>query len=119
MAYANCAGCSETTLYASFQMSRVASQYINTLTRLSASQQSVSRYFGSAILTFLNFAILEELVSKQQILGSSKLKEFADDNFKCDENGEKFSKWVENSAGKGEIARYEQFLLFPQRFQKT
>ena len=35
------------------------------------------------------------------------------------ENGEKFSKWVEKTAGKGEIARYEQFLLFPQPFQKT
>ena len=31
----------------------------------------------------------------------------------------KFSKWVENSVEKGEIARYEQFLLFPQCFQKT
>ena len=29
------------------------------------------------------------------------------------------SKWVENPEGKGEIARYEQFLLFPQCFQKT
>ena len=28
-------------------------------------------------------------------------------------------KWVENTVGKGEIARYEQFLLFPQCFQKT
>ena len=46
-------------------------------------------------------------------------KEFADDNFKFDENGRKFSKWVENTVGKGEIARYEQFLLFPQCFQKT
>ena len=27
--------------------------------------------------------------------------------------GIKFSKWVENNVGKGEIARYEQFLLFP------
>ena len=27
-------------------------------------------------------------------------------------------KRVENTAGKGEIARYEQFLLFPQCFQK-
>ena len=27
--------------------------------------------------------------------------------------------WVENTVGKGEIARYEQFLLFPQCFQKT
>ena len=28
-------------------------------------------------------------------------------------------KWVENTVGKGEIARYKQFLLFPQCFQKT
>ena len=25
--------------------------------------------------------------------------------------------WVENIVGKGEIARFEQFLLFPQCFQ--
>ena len=50
---------------------------------------------------------------------SSKLEEFADDNFKFDENGSKLSKRVENIVGKGEIARYEQFLLFPQCFQKT
>ena len=48
-----------------------------------------------------------------------KMKEFAYDNFKSNENGRKFFKWVENTAGKGEIARYEQFLLFPQCFQKT
>ena len=42
-----------------------------------------------------------------------------DDKFKCDENGRKFSKWVKTTVGKGEIARYEQFLLFPQCFQKT
>ena len=35
-----------------------------------------------------------------------------------DENDGKFSKQVENTEGKGEIARYEQFLLFPQCFQK-
>ena len=50
---------------------------------------------------------------------SSKLKEIADDNFKFDENGRKFSKWLENTVGKGEIARYEQFLLFPHCFQKV
>ena len=54
-----------------------------------------------------------ELFPIQQILSSSKLKEFADDNFKFDENGSEFHKWVENAVGKGEIARYEQFLLFP------
>ena len=30
-----------------------------------------------------------------------------------------YAKQVENTVGKGEIARYEQFLLFPQCFQKT
>ena len=56
---------------------------------------------------------------KRRILGPSKPKQFAGDNFKFDENGRKFSKWLENTVGKGEIARYEQFLLFPQCFQKT
>ena len=44
---------------------------------------------------------------------------FTEDNFELDENGRKLSKWVENTVGKGGIARYEQFLLFPQCFQKA
>ena len=32
--------------------------------------------------------------------------------------GIELSDWVENIEGKGEIASYEQFLLFPQCFQK-
>ena len=39
--------------------------------------------------------------------------------YKFDEKGKKFSKQVEKTVGKGEIARKEQFLLFPQCFQKT
>ena len=39
--------------------------------------------------------------------GASNLKEFADD------------KQVESTVGIGEIARYEQFLLFSQCFRKT
>ena len=50
-------------------------------------------------------------------MDSSKLKEFADDNFKFDENGIKFFKRLENTVVKEEIPRYEQFLLFPQYFQ--
>ena len=38
---------------------------------------------------------------KQQILDSSKLKEFADNNFKFDENGRKITRRVENTVGKG------------------
>ena len=47
------------------------------------------------------------------------MKDFADSNFKVDENERKFFERVENTVGKEEIARYEQFLLFPQCFQKT
>ena len=53
------------------------------------------------------------------ILEWSKLKQSADDNFEGDVNSRKFSKLVENTVGKGEIARYEQFLLFAQCFQKA
>ena len=64
--------------------------------------------------------LLAELVfPKRQILDSSKLQKFADDNFKFDENGRKFAKWVKNTVGKAENVHYEQFLLFPQCFQKT
>ena len=55
---------------------------------------------------------------KQQILDSSKLKGFADDNFKFDETGRGLSKWLENTEGKGEIAHYEQFPPFSV-FSKT
>ena len=43
----------------------------------------------------------------------------ADNLFELDENGRKFSKPVESTMGKGEIARYKQFILFPQCFQRT
>ena len=58
-------------------------------------------------------------ITRQQILDSSKLKEFADDNSKFDKNGRKLSKWVKNTVGKEEIARYAQFPLFPWCFQKA
>ena len=62
------------------------------------------------------------------------MKDFADDKLEFEENGRKLFKWVENTVqengrklfkpventvGKGEIARYEQFPLFPQCFQKA
>ena len=52
-------------------------------------------------------------------IDSSKVKEFADNSFKFDENSRKLSKWVKNTVGKGEIARNEQFLLFPHCFEKA
>ena len=41
-----------------------------------------------------------QLFPKRQILDLSNLKEFADDNFKFDENGRKFSERVQNTEKK-------------------
>ena len=53
-----------------------------------------------------------------QILGSSNSAANKDIMSKYGQMGIAFSDWLENIVGKGEIARYEQFLLFPQCFQK-
>ena len=83
-------------------------------------------------LTFLSVWTLSSLLSSltlkesyfnqlpdNKILGRSNLEQSADDNFKFDKNSKKSSRWVENTMGKGEIAGYEQFLLFPPCFQKA
>ena len=57
-----------------------------------------------SIYTCLKFVVQFNLF-QNNILDSSKLKEFADDNFKFTETGRKLSKLVENIVGKGEIAR--------------
>ena len=72
-----------------------------------------------SIRTSTKLSRLFNIFPKRRVLDTSKLKEFADDNFKFDENGRKLFKRVENTVEKGEIARYEQFLLFPQCFQKN
>ena len=54
---------------------------------------------GEIVIKRQNLRLVEPF-PKQQILDSSKLKEVADDNFKLDENGRKFSKKVENTVGK-------------------
>ena len=50
---------------------------------------------------------------KEQISDSSKLKQFADDNFKPDENGRKFVKSVENTCGKKERLLITSNFYFP------
>ena len=83
---------------------------------------SASKTVGQVLLcgNFLLQKKAERIIPfPKDIFDCSKLKVFADDNFTFDENGRRFSKRVENTVGKGEIARYEQFLLFPQCFQKT
>ena len=72
--------------------------------------------FGKGITQLFK---LSEKVNVSQILESYKLIELADDNFRFNENGEKFYKRIDNTKGKGEIAHSEQFLLFPQCSRKT
>ena len=68
--------------------------------------------------TSLKFCRLvkSQLITRRQILDSSKLKEFAEDNFRFDKDGRKLSKQAlvftclqyksfENTVGKGEIAQ--------------
>ena len=52
------------------------------------------------------------------ILGSFNSAVNKDMMSKIWKNGVHLSDQLENIVGKGEIARYEQFLLFPQCFQK-
>ena len=64
------------------------------------------------------FGINDKPFSERQILDFQTVM-FADDNLKFGEHRGKFSNWVKNTVGKGEIAPYEQFLRFPRGFQKT
>ena len=65
--------------------------------------------FGGNFLSELNVSLQKPphhnlTLSERHILDCSKLKEYADNNFKFDENGRHLSKWVENIVEKGEIA---------------
>ena len=66
----------------------------------------------------MNVSNYYQPITRWQILDSSKLTEFADDYFKLDENGRKLSKQVENTVGKGKIARYEPISPFPSVFKR-
>ena len=72
--------------------------------------------FSYNVSTLLSFCLTLSQTTNFRLF---QTEEFADDKFGLDENGRKFSKLVENTVEKGEIVCYEQFLLFPQCFQKT
>ena len=55
---------------------------------------------------------------KRQILDSSKLKTFADNSSKIDENGRKFSKGVENTVGKRTYSWFRAISPFPTVFSE-
>ena len=68
-----------------------------------------------ACKTYENMWQLDEFpLTLSQTTNSRLFQIERDDNFMFDGNGRKFSEWVENTVEKEEIARNEQFLLFPQ-----
>ena len=79
----------------------------------------------------LAFLLLFSTLSKTEIIILATVNPFQTTNFrlfqtervcrwqKFDENGRKLSIRIENTVGKGEIAHYGQFLLFPQCFWKA
>ena len=76
---------------------------------------------SSALEESKKFVVWESVnpLPDDKMLDWSKMKQSADDNFEFDVNSRKFTKLVENTVGNGEIAPYEQFILFPQCFQKA
>ena len=57
----------------------------------------------------------QNMMSKEEI---ARNKQFKNMMSKIWANGVQLSDWVENIVGKEEIALYEEFLVFPQCFQK-
>ena len=98
----------------------------NTVKLLDTSNFSFTHSVSTSLENFLLFTSNSKLSSadcfnlnQSKILSSgNELEHFQIEivcrqNFKFDEKGRKFSKQVENTEGKGEIARFKQFLLFP------
>ena len=64
-------------------------------------------------------SILCNPLTDDKILDQTRLKAVADDKLNVTKVIISVFDRAENIVGKGEIARYEQFLLFPQCFQKA
>ena len=62
------------------------------------------KLFFTDIANFICMKNITGLTLSQTNFRLSRLEQFADNNFSIDENGRKFSKRVENTVGKGEIA---------------
>ena len=60
-------------------------------------QAIISKGFFPRVIKSQDSVVNSKLFPKRQILDTSKLKRYADDNFEFDENGRVSSKWVENT----------------------
>ena len=74
-------------------------------------------FFSLLPITNPTISIILSL-SQTTNLGSLKLNESADDNFKFDENDKKFSKWVENTGPEKEKLLVTSNFPFPSVFKR-
>ena len=76
-----------------------------------------------SVCVWLCQSVYKILVSVRVLAGvftfSWKILQQFSNNFNFDENGRKSSKRKENTVGKGEIACYDQFFLFPKCLQTS
>ena len=84
------------------------------LTEIVSTTLIISKLILSIWTCLINVSSSMNLIHSQTT--NFRLLQTADDNFGFDKNGREFSKWVENTVGKGEINGYRQFLFFPQCF---
>ena len=71
------------------------------------------------VVSVISIPIMFNSLPNSKILDLSKLKEFADNNFRVAQMMLFSSDRVENTVGKGENAGHQHFLLFLQCFQKA
>ena len=64
------------------------------------------------------YGVKVQPITRRQILDSSKLKDFVDDNFKFDKNGRKLSKLVKKHCGKRRNCSLRAISPFPTVFSK-
>ena len=79
----------------------------------------VEGFSSSCAMLWQCIFLMHLLCTKRQILDSSKLKDFADDNFKLDENGGIFFKWIENTVGKEKMLVMSNLFLYQRCFQNV
>ena len=96
----------------SSQREDIVTETVETLT------EKEKMLIASIIFLFLTLPYVPLTLSQRTNFSLSKLKEVTEDNSKFVENGRKLPRRVENTVGNGEIAPYEQFLLFHSVFSK-
>ena len=96
--------------------------YFNVFLFSKREKQQINQLISYIILSYKHTESKNFFISKpfpkQPILNSSKLEDFADDNFKFDENGWKFSERIENTGEKKKLLVTSNFFFSHSVFKR-